>query len=336
MPNPGSPVRRLPAISAAVLALCHIGVPGQARAACSLGAVAVVPLQPAEGHMTFDATINGQSAKFLLDTGAFATMLVPSAAERLGMNPSQLNMEAMGFGGTQHVFHARAKQMRFGGLNADGMDLGVADMWKSGWTGADGLFGMNMMAAYDIDLDFIGGHFILFEADGDCRKPAVALTPPLYLAKLEPISHNREIDVVIDIEGTKVRAQLDTGAPRTVLFKSTAIRLGVSLAPLHAPGHAVSHGIGPLPVGAMTHVFKTVTIGDLQFNNMPVEIVDYNNPNLGRAEIGSLIPGGDDEAEGQAQMLLGADFAQKVHVWISNSSHKMILQYPPSPSALPH
>jgi predicted aspartyl protease len=301
-----------------------------------LGAVAVVPVTPSGGHIAFDATINGQSAKLLLDTGAFASFLVPPAADRLGMSPNQLNMEAEGLGGTRHVFHARAKQMRFGGLNADGTDLGVAEMWKSGGPAADGLLGMNMMAAYDIDLDFIGGHFILFEADGDCRKPAVALTPPLYLAKLEPIFHNREIDVVVDIEGTKVRAQLDTGSPHTLLFKSTAMRLGVSLAPLHAPGHAMAGGIGPLPVGVMTHVFKTVTIGDLQFNNMPVAIVDYNNPNLARADIGSLIPGGDDDVDGQAQMLLGADFAQKVHLWISNSSHKMILQYPPVPSVLPH
>ncbi len=327
---------RWPAVAAVALSLVQIGAVNHARAACSLGAVAVVPVTPSDGDIVFDATINGQTAKFILDTGSFATTLVPSAAQRLGLNPSRLNLQGYGIGGPRDISSVRPKQMQFGGMKFDGMDLAVADLWQAGGPAADGLFGMNMMAAYDIDLDFVGGHFMLFEADGDCRKPAVALTPPLYLAKLEPIFHNREIDVLVDVEGTPVKAKLDTGAPQTVLYKAEAMRLGVSLAPLHAPGRAMVSGVGPLRVGVMTHVFKTVTIGDLQFNNMPVQIIDYNNPNLARPDTGSLIPGGDDDVAGQEQMLLGADFMQKVHVWISNSSHKLIMQYPPVPSVLPH
>ncbi len=306
--------------------------------ACTLGAVAVLPVSTQGKHFYSDVQINGKPAHFIIDTGSFTTMLDVHSAQSLGVAANRLNFDAVGIGGTQHLYQGRASRMRIGGMNADGMNLGISQIgMKTDATDASGLFGMNLMAAYDLDLDVAFGHMIMYEADGDCRKPTVALAQPLYMAQLEPIENNRQIAVIVDVEGHPVKAMIDTGASVTVMYRKQASRLGVDLSPLHAPGHSFSHGVGPLPVATMKHVFHTVSIGDLQFNNMPVVIIDQANDEPDRKVTGSRIGGpGDADAANQEQMLLGADFIQKVHVWVSHSSHKLIMQYPPQASVLPH
>ena len=54
-------------------------------------------------------------------------------------------------------------------------------------------------------------------------------------------------------------------------------------------------------------------MGDLVFANMRMDVLDDAS--------------GDD-----TDMLLGADFQAKVHLWISYSSHTLIMQYPPKAS----
>ena len=307
-----------------------------AQAACQLGAVAVLPLKMEHGSAIFTADVNGKPAALILDTGAFGTIIKRSSAERLGVSMSQMDVESSGVGGNRHTFRGTARHMRVGNLNADGMILGGSDfLEETGGSGPDGLFGMNMMAAYDIDLDFVGEHAILFEADGECHKPAVALAPPLYDVRLVSIDNNRQADVDITVEGHPIRAEIDSGAAHTVMFRDTAYRLGIDMSGLLAPDHHQARGIGPRTVASMTHVFSSVQIGDLTIRNMAIEILDQPVIQKKRLHIGSLLADDTDGEGGGEGMLIGADFMQKVHLWISHSSQRLIMQYPPKPSILP-
>ena len=305
-----------------------------AQAACTLGAVAVLPTHLQRGHLVFPVDVNNHQANLILDTGAFATMFWLSSAEPLGIPMTGTDALTSGLGGVSEVYHGTVKRFRLGGLNADNMVVGGAESTQAaaGW-GADGLLGMNMMAAYDVDLDTPGQHVIIFEADGDCSKPNVALSPPLYSVALEEVLHNRQAVVGLTIDGQRFRALLDTGAPGTVMYRHAASRLGLDLSGLRAPGHHVVHGIGPFGVAAVSHVFDHVSIGNLTVNNMQVEIVDQVERK--RVHTGSLLADPADEEGGGQDVLLGADFLQMVHVWISHSSHRMIMQYPPQASVLP-
>jgi hypothetical protein len=64
---------------------------------------------------------------------------------------------------------------------------------------------------------------------------------------------------------------------------------------------------------AVRHVFEPVSVGDLTFEHMKVDVLD-------------------DRRGDEVEMLLGADFQQAVHLWISYSSHTLIMQFPPRPS----
>ncbi len=318
------------------VAACLALLSAQASAACRLGAVAVLPLRMEGGHALFDADVNGKLARFILDTGAFTTMLKRSSAERLGVSMSETGADSYGVGGSRAIWRGRARHMRVGNMNADGMMLGGSDFLdKVSESGPDGLFGMNMMAAYDVDLDLVGQHAIIFEADGDCHKPAVALAPPLYDVRLVPVANNRVAEMDVGVDGKTVRAEIDTGSPHTVMFRSAAYRLGLDVSGLRVAGHQMIGGVGPGKVAAFRHVFSKVVIGDLTVNYMPVDIVDQAVVTGKRVHVGSLLTDDSDGEGGGEEMLIGADFMQKVHLWISNSSHRLIMQFPAQASVLP-
>lgn len=306
-------------------------VPASAsQAACTLGAVAVLPLRIDHNRFFFTAAINHNPVELQVDTGSFATMLSRPAAQRVGVRMAQAEFDAYGVGGVSHIYRGTAATMRIGQMNADGMSLAATEL-----PNVDGLFGMNMMAAYDIDIDALGRHLIMFEADGNCDKPNVALSQPLYMAPLEFIQNERQADVEVRINGHRVRAVIDTGAARTAIFRSTANRLGVDLSGLR-DAQAKGHGVGPRAVPVMTHVFEEVSIGDLTIQNMPVGILDQPGTGLSLVHVGSRLADPSLGETGGEEMLLGADFMQKVHLWISHSSHKLIMQYPPKASVPPH
>jgi len=315
--------------------VCTTGTQSQAK--CELGAVAVLPLQFEHGHYLVTVDINHRAARLILDTGAFATSLTLRAAQRLGVPMSQVGIESVGIGGNRHTYGGTAAQMQVGYMNANGMRLAGANFATGNGTDApDGLFGMNMMAAYDIDLDIPGQHAILFSADGACRQPTVGgIAPPLYAVKLNYVTNDREANIDVTIEGRRLRAIVDSGAAQTVMFRSTARRLGVDIAGFTAPGHHASSGIGPDRVASFTQVFANVDIGNLHIANMPIEVLDQENNGANHEHTGSLLPDPSGGGTGYADLLLGADFMQKVHLWISHSSQKLIMQYPPAASVLP-
>ena len=308
-----------------------------AQAACTLGAVAVLPVHQEHDGQVIPVEINGRAANLVIDTGAFATTIKRAAADRLGVRMNELDTETYGIGGVRHTYRGFARTMRVGNMQADGMTLAGVDMMdRPTDSGVDGLFGMNMMAAYDIDLDFAGGHVVIYEADGGCSKPTVALAQPLYIVPLEYIEHDRQADIEVVIDGHRVRAVLDSGASHTVMFRSAAGRLGVDLSALRAPGHHLGFGIGPQAVPALEHVFGSVRIGDLTINNMRIDVLDQANMGVSLVHVGSRLADPSLGEPGGEEMLLGADFMRKVHLWISHSSGRLIMQYPPQPSVLPH
>ena len=318
------------------LLLCTLA--GRAMAACDLGAIAVLPLQNDNDGQIVTIDINGHPARLVLDTGAFATTLKRSAAERLGIRMSELDADSYGVGGNRHLYRGTAKRMRIGGLSADGMVLAGQDFFaRPSDADTDGLFGMNMMAAYDIDLDLPGDHVVLYEADGNCGKTHVAgLAPPLYMVPLEYIEHDRQADVELLINGHRVRAVIDSGAAKTVIFRNGATRLGINMAELRAGQRHMGRGIGPRLVAEYEHVFETVQIGDLRINNMRIAVLDQADVEPAIVHVGTRLADPSLGETGGEEMLLGADFMRKVHLWISHSSHKLVMQYPPQPSVLPH
>jgi predicted aspartyl protease len=118
------------------------------------------------------------------------------------------------------------------------------------------------------------------------------------------------------VSKVKLNAVIDTGAMSSLLFRPAAERIGLPVdAILAAAGRQVG-GLALQPArGAYGTLRVPVNIGALRITNLPVAIADQ------RVATG-------------VDMLLGYDFVSRVHVWISHSSHTVMLQYPARPTPL--
>ena len=317
------------------VALCFVlGIALQAHATCTLQAVAVLRLKVVDGHPVFAADVNGRQANLVLDTGSTATSLGIMSASKLGVTLNLLESESVGIGGSEHAYKGVIGHMRVASMNLDGLVVGGTQ--AAGASGFDGLFGMDALADYDLDLDLVGRHAIVYEAGGGCATPTVSMGQPLYQVPLDYSKGNLQAEVDVSIEDRRFRALIDSGAPTTFMFRRAASRLGLDVSVLKSANTHSSRGVGAFPVRSFTHVFRTVALGRLVLHDFPMEVIDQPGFGVDRVHVGSLLP---DESRGEAggeDLVLGADMMQAVHMWISHSSQSLILQYPPRPSVLPH
>jgi predicted aspartyl protease len=261
----------------------------------------------------------------LLDTGADHTTLTPQAAKRLGLdrtNWSDANFG--GIGGQRKVVYYQSDNIRFGMMHGWDWLFAVADVGLESLSPTpDGLLGADIFGNYDIDLNLPGRSLRVFYPQHDCSKPSAFLTGTLRMVDLEstikpgvPISMDTlaQIRLHVTIDGHSLVAQIDTGAPNNILFLSGLEKLKWNDAMLAMDPVDVVTGIGPEPVKALNHIVPELQIGSLRLEKIPVKILSA-----------ALGPAGPD-------MIIGLELLRRVHVWISHSSAKVILQYPPMPS----
>jgi clan AA aspartic protease (TIGR02281 family) len=292
-------------------------------AACQLGYVASVPLiaPPGTGKLLVDATVDGSPVRLILDTGSEGVMLTEAAARRaskavpigslIGGNDEIEGGFSSGVGGAHEVSELRSFQLGLGRMHGDFRAKVINEDFAVGSIHADGLLGMSLMAGFDEDLDLAGGKLNLYSTTGDCRQPDVTLNQPLYAVPLQG-GYRSELRALVPvvINGQSFTALLDTGSPGVLLFAHTAARLGLGTGSAPAKKFQVS-GIGGSNNATLQRV-QTLAVGPLTLSNVAVAV--------------------DNEDIKEADLLLGLSFMQKIHVWVSNSSHMLVMQFPPAPS----
>jgi predicted aspartyl protease len=281
----------------------------QSGAACQMYLQSKLPVHVDSGQLFVDMLIDGKPAKLLFDTGSSTSLLSTRAAARLGvpMVPTR-DISIEGFGGRRAAGIVMAQRVEFGGFTGRRFPFFTADIGA-----LDGLMSSDMISRFDIDLDLPEQQLLLFGTFGDCRRPQTVLGGDLYAVPLNPFDRDKTLVINVGTGGKGFKAEIDTGATRTVIARGMALDIGLDLADVRSQASGNIHGIGPHPVSAAKYVLPDLEVGDLTFRRFPVEVAD-------------------DLAPRQFDMVLGTDFMRLVHVWISYSSHTVILQYPPLPS----
>jgi predicted aspartyl protease len=285
---------------------------------CSLALNSRVPVRE---DRTIAVKIDGAPANLMLDTGSSTTVITADAAKRLRLRPdpdtsttfrgvTETPWSLSGIGGARLGSEVMAKTFEVGALVGRKFHLLSADIPLGA---ADGLLSTDFLADYDIDLDFPAREIRLFRAYGTCDHAKVFLQAPLYATPLLHSTEDPRPRVAALIDGHRLVALIDTGAQHSSIYAHTAEWLGVNAADEKTGLTLKVHGIGPNPVAAVEHVFPAVTVGDITVSNMRVRILA-------------------DRAHDDTDMLLGADFQHRLHLWISNSGQALIMQYPPQPS----
>ncbi len=285
---------------------------------CRLGRETDLPLRMIYNHLVTTVEINGAPADLILDTGSFGTVLTREAVTRLHLpSPDWTLAEARGIGGSRSLSVLQTAQFKLGRLHGRNLHFAVFDSPRVlGITQVDGLLGMDLMSQFDIDLDLPEHKVILYKALSDCSTPRAALADVTDVLPMEQRANESSVVVQVSIAGKTMRAVLDSGAGSNVIFRGAARRLGLDDAALAADRVGHMGGIGPRAVPYRQHVIEPVTIGVLTIRNMPVEI-------------------SQERGDGDIDMILGLDFFERVHVWMSFSSHTVITEFPPKASPAP-
>ncbi len=301
---------RLPAYLALALAFA---APAHA---CEMALASKLPVQAYGSDLLVPMSLNGKPAQMIFDSGAYYSLITEAAATRVGLRVMRREEYdasptlASGIGGSRSALEMTARSVELGGIKARDFDFTVADFLKPP---VDGLLSLSLIAQFDIDFDLSENEIRLFRPKGDCSAPAAFLSQPLYVVPLRPTGLDRRPRIRVQIGSTSLVALVDTGAAHSAIFRGPAERIGLRLADLKADQSFTVHGVGSERVRAVRHAIEPVSIGDLEFSNMRLDVLD-------------------DRPGDEVEMLLGADFVRAVHIWISYSSHSLILQYPPHAS----
>jgi predicted aspartyl protease len=309
----------MPSLFVQITAWLAVAMSAAAASPCHLAIAARLGLQ--HDSRLIEGQIDANPVRLKLDTGAFSTILTPQAVKRLGLradpdrpaHPPGEPDEAWGIagvGGVRTGQEVMAHRFDLGSLHGINFHFLTADI---GNVGADGLLSTDFLQDYDIDLDYAGHEIRLFRATGDCDRPPVYLQPPLYTVPLVRGNAGASPRIRVFIDGRRLTAILDTGADQTAIFRDAARRLGISGDAPAPQARFLVHGVGPLEAPVKIHRVQALRIGDLTLVNIPVVVLDDRN--LGDVDI-----------------LLGADIQRRLHFWISNAAHTLVIQYPQVPS----
>ncbi|HXP24854.1 MAG TPA: aspartyl protease family protein [Steroidobacteraceae bacterium] len=295
-----------------VLALSSALLTSQVQAAgtCTLGRVAEIPITMAGTRPLINAKINNQEARFVLDSGAFYSMIsTATAAEfNLKLTPGPYGLKLQGIGGTVTAQIATVKEFGIAGALIHNVEFLVG----GSEVGSEGLIGQNFLHQWDVEYDFSKGVVRLFKPEG-CRKARMAywLTPGQTYSEtgIESVMQSRMHTVGEGyVNGQHIRVTFDTGAYNSFLSLRAAARAGIKIDSPGVVEAGYSRGIGRGMVKTYIATASSFKIGDgEEIKNARLRIAD------------------SDLAE--SDMLLGSDFFVSHHIFVANSQSKLYLSY---------
>jgi clan AA aspartic protease (TIGR02281 family) len=241
-----------------------------------------IPVTFENERLNIDGTVNDQPIKMFVDTGAANTILTRTGAERLGLKLGH-GRAVGGVGGESRGYQAYLDKVSIGPVEGKHITLPV--FWDSSLdSGLDGLVGSDFLFQRDLDLS-VKDHQMRIMHPLNC-KAGINLAYWDQDASVVPMQEvlpdstgqqggdqGREVTVVIN--GQKLRAHIDSGAPNTLIDLAAAKRAGITP---DSPGvekrKGQGGGIGKQRYDVWLATFDTFALGDEVIPNAKVEIAD--------------------------------------------------------------
>ena len=293
-------------IAAILLATFSSGV--RAEGKCKLTPIGALPVTMSSLRPLITAQINGKDAQFVLDSGAFFSMMSVATATEFNLKITPFGMKVVGLGGTTQASIAAVEDFKMMGASfrhaeflVGGSDVGVA-----------GVIGQNLFSHFDVEYDLAKGLVRLFTPE-DCDKQFLAywVSPGQAYSSMEINKIDRyspHTIGVVYVNGKKMSAMFDTGAPTSALTQKSAERAGVKIDSPGVTPAGYARGFGRGMAKQYLAVFPSFKIGDgEEIKNTRLRIVDFELKD--------------------ADMLIGADFFLSHHIIVSNSQRKLYLTY---------
>lgn len=279
-------------------------------------AKATIPLEVVNNAIIVPVEVNGLAASFILDTGAQRSVVTREAIQRLGLARDQwVGTTMSGVGGIDRRANADPRSFSLGGvplvrrtLNHDtSLTVAVIPQTRVGDHVIDGLLGRDYLSVFDLDLDMSGRRLRLYQVQG-CTARFLPWGGG-YLSIPVTFPAEQAIMVAVTLDGTPLRALLDSGSGASLLTAAGMARMGLTQAAMAADPAETASGLGPHMVTMHQHRFRSMRVGEETLTAPSLWVAPVRLPLF-------------------SDMLLGADWLSPRRVWISYATQQVFVAYP--------
>jgi tetratricopeptide (TPR) repeat protein/predicted aspartyl protease len=302
---------RPPGIRAIALALGVSLLPFSSYATCKREALDL-PVTITGTRPTITAKINGVDARFIIDSGAFFSMISSAAADEFKLKTSMgpLGLRVSGIGGGTVPAVATVKAFTLANMALPNVEFLVGGSGVG--SGSVGVLGQNLLERWDVEYNLAQGMIRLMK-DDDCRKAMLAY----WVKPDEPVSL---IDIARTtpmkphttgfayVNGVKIRVAFDTGAAMSMMSRRAAEHAGLKL---DGPG-AVDAG---LVGGIGSSMAKSYIVQVESFKFADGEEIKHTRLRVADLDLDFT------------DMLIGADFFLSHRIFVANSQNKLYFTY---------
>jgi predicted aspartyl protease/tetratricopeptide (TPR) repeat protein len=300
------------ALTAALGLLCTLIVPDSFAGQCTLGGVAEFPITMVDLRPQMTAKINGTDVRFMVDSGAFWSVISPASAAELNLStrPTPMEFSMRGANGSASTSVTKVKEFTLPGVTLHNVDFLVGGSQID--SGGVGVLGQNILHFADVEFDLRQGVVRLIKPVGcGSTKPlaywAAKSGPPYSEIDIESRERTSSAISHASINGTDIRVLFDSGAGVSTLTLKAAARVGVRPdSPGVVPG-GLTGGFGKNMVPSYIAPFESFKIGDEEIRHTRLRIADLEF--------------------GDADMLIGPDFFLSHRILIANSQQRLYFTY---------
>ncbi|HMK86477.1 MAG TPA: aspartyl protease family protein [Steroidobacteraceae bacterium] len=295
-----------------IVALCLGSSAVASESQCTLARLAEFPITMENLGPLMRAKINDVDVRFLVDSGAFYSIISPASAAELGLNtyPAPFGFYIVGMGGGRaEVSIAKVKTFTLAGVPLHDIDFLVGGSQIGG--GSVGVLGQNVLHIADVEYD-LGQGAVRLMRPKDCAKTMLAYWvaagaqySEMRIAPSTP--QNPYTTGSAYVNGSEIRVLFDTGAGVSTLSLRAAARVGIKPDSAGVVFAGPTWGFGKNTIPSYIAPFASFKIGGEEIRNTRLRIADIDLPN--------------------ADMLIGPDFFLSHRVYVANSQHKLYFSY---------
>jgi tetratricopeptide (TPR) repeat protein/predicted aspartyl protease len=286
---------------------------------CTLQTIGVLPVDMHGLRPLVWTKINGVKARFILDSGAFYSIIWRDAAAQYQLPITGGDTYYVrGAGGSEAALFATVKAFDFLGVRVPSAVQFVVIDQNMG-SSSVGLLGQNVLRMSDVEYDLANGILRFFKPMGCEHQPLAywAVSTPYSYVNLQYMNAAQpQLRTTAMINGHRVTVDFDTGAPRSYLSLEAAERIGISTSGPGAAFLGLSGGIGPVASKAWSVPVDTFQLGGEKVQHAHLLVANLDPQH----QVGEV----DDE---MPDMLLGDDFFLSHRIYVAYGQKKLYFTY---------
>jgi predicted aspartyl protease len=285
-----------------------------ANSGCEISKYGELPVTMLEGRAFVSATINGEDAKFIVDSGAFFSSLTRGSADKFKLRLRSLpgQMQIQGIGGTAVAELTTVKAFSLPGLHGAPLkDVDFVVLGNRISAEADGLLGENVLGFADTEYDLANSAIRLMRAKG-CDKSVLAYwrgDSDFAVVEVAPrTAMEPHIIGSASLNGTKLKVMFDSGVAQSTLTLKAAARAGIKPSSDGVTPGGTYFGVGRNAVESWIAHFQSLNLGGEEIRNIGLRFADFS-------------------LSTDADMLIGLDFFKSHRIYVSKSQRRLYFTY---------